>query len=309
MPSEAQPLFAALRRLLRPLVRVLLDRGLSFDRFAEIAKAVYVEVAEGEFGLPGRKQTVSRISVLTGLTRKEVVRLRESEKPQDTESEASFNRAARVVTGWRQEHPMEGTASGAAPLPMEGPGSFAEVVRRYSGDMPVRAVLDELLRVGAVRVREGEVELVYRHYIPPLGETRRLVYLGEDAGDLIATIGHNLTAPAGETRLQRKVFYDNVPAESLPALRAIARERGERVIDELVREMSVHDRDVNPAVAGTGRHRVVVGLYFAEEPFSPEGAPTPAGGRESAEQPRAPGTAGGTGTSRVRKSSRKPPEE
>lgn len=269
MKDASQALLSALRHLLRPLVRILIDRGVAFDRFAEMARAVYVEVAEREFALPGRKPSVSRISVLTGLTRKEVVRLLEAPRPEDAESAASYNRASRVVTGWLQEYPLEGTASGAAPLPLEGERSFAAVVKRYSGDMPARAVLDELQRVGAVRVREGEVELVYRHYIPPMGETRKLVYLGEDAADLIATIGHNLTAPAGETRFQRKVFYDNVPVESLEALRLIARGKGEQVLDELAREMSRHDRDVNPAVGGTGRMRAVVGIYYAEEVFNP----------------------------------------
>lgn len=292
MATDTRPLFAALRRLLRPLVRLLLDRGVAFEQFAEVAKGVFVEVADNEFGLPGRKQTVSRISVLTGLTRKEVVHLRETPWPEDSESTASFNRAARVVTGWLQDHPMEGTASGAAPLPMEGPGSFSEVVRRYSGDMPVRAVLDELLRVGAVRLRGGEVELVYRHYIPPVGETRKLVYLGEDVGDLIATIGHNLVAPAGESRFQRKVFYDNVPVESLPALRTLALEKGERVLDELAREMSRHDRDVNPDIGGSGRMRAVVGIYFAEDVFVPEDVSSAVSPSDDAKRTNHPATAG-----------------
>jgi hypothetical protein len=291
MASDTRPLFAALRRLLRPLVKLLVDRGVAFEQFSEIAKGVFVEVVASEFGLPGRKQTVSRISVLTGLTRKEVVRLRETPWPEDSESAASFNRAARVVTGWLQDHPMEGTASGAAPLAMDGPGSFAEVVRRYSGDMPVRAVLDELTRVGAVRVRGGEVELVYRHYIPPVGETRKLVYLGEDAGDLVATIGHNLNASPGDTRFQRKVFYDNVPVESLPALRTLAREKGERVLDELAREMSRHDRDVNPEVGGSGRMRVAVGIYLAEDVFVPEDASPAASPSDDAKRTNHPATA------------------
>ena len=265
--TDAAILFATLRRMLRPLVRILLHRGVAFDRFAEIARGAYVEVAEHEFGLEGRKQTVSRISVLTGFTRKEVARIREQPRPEDADGPAHFNRAARVVTGWLQDHPMEGTASGAAPLPLEGPGSFAEVVRKYSGDVPLRAVLDELSRVGAVRQRESEVELVYRHYIPPFGETRKLAYLGEDVGDLIATIGHNLTALPGATRFQRKVFYDNVPVESLPVLRDLARSRGEAVLDELAREMSRHDRDVNPQARGTERMRSVIGIYYSEEPF------------------------------------------
>lgn len=266
-PPDANSLFSAVRRLLRPLVRILLDRGVAFDRFVDLAREVYVDVAESEFRIPGRKQTVSRVSVLTGLSRKEVVRVRGRGAPDDGEAAASYNRAARVVTGWIQDHPMEGTSSGAAPLPVDGPGSFAELVRRYSGDMPVRAVLDELMRVDAVRMRGHEVELVYKHYIPPIGETRKLVFLGEDTADLISTIGHNLTASPQQARFQRKVFYDNLPLESLPAIRELAREKAERALDELAREMSRHDRDVNPAVDGTGRMRAVVGIYFSEEPF------------------------------------------
>lgn len=273
--ADANPLHSALRHLLRPLVRIVMQRGMAFEPFADIVRNVFVEVAQRDFALDGRKQTVSRISVLTGLTRKEVARQLGHPIAEDEEAAASYNRAARVVTGWIQDHPLEGTASGAAPLPVEGPGSFAEVVRRYSGDMPVRAVLDELRRVGAVRTRDGEVELLQRHYIPPLGDERKLVYLGDDAADLIATIGHNLGAEPGETRLQRKVFYDNVPTESLAEVRRIARERGERLLDDLARELSRHDRDVNPAKGGTGRVRIAVGVYFAEEPFGAEQNPAP----------------------------------
>jgi len=266
-PPHGLSLFSAIRRLLRPLVRILLDRGVAFDRFADLAREVYVEVAENEFRLPGRKQTVSRVSVLTGLSRKEVVRVQERGAPLDDQEAVAYNRAARVVTGWLHDHPMEGTATGTAPLPLEGPESFTALVRRYSGDMPVRAVLDELLHKDAVRMREGEVELVHRHYIAPIGESRKIVFLGEDAADLISTIGHNLTSPPGEARLQRKVFYDNLPVECLPELRRLSREKSERLLEELAREMSRHDRDVNPSVKGSGRMRAVLGIYFSEEPF------------------------------------------
>jgi hypothetical protein len=90
-------LHAAVMRLLRPLVRILLNHGVPFDTFQEIARWVYVEVADKDFELPGRKQTDSRISVITGLTRKDVARIRKVEKPEDRAAALSYNRAARVV--------------------------------------------------------------------------------------------------------------------------------------------------------------------------------------------------------------------
>ena len=274
VPSDTEArgaLHAAVMTLLRPLVRILLNHGVPFNTFQEIARWVYVEVAEKHFALPDRKQTDSRVSILTGLTRKDVARIRKVEKPDDRAEALSYNRAARVVSAWVRDYPMEGTVSGVSPLPVEGDeGSLSALIRRYSGDMPVRAVIDELLRVGAIRIRgNGEAELIYRHYLPHMGQQRKLVYLGDDVADLIATIGHNLESP-DNTQFQRKVFYDNIPVEHIESVRAVARKRGEAAIDALVHDMAAHDRDVNPKIGGSGRMRAMVGIYYHEEMFTPD---------------------------------------
>ena len=254
-------------------MRILLQHRVPYDAFADLAKWMYTDVASKEFAIPGRKQTISRVSVLTGLNRKEVDRVQKLPPPTDEESAHEYNRAAKVVTGWVRDYPMEGTPSGTAPLPMEGAQSFSTLVRRYSGDMPVRAVLDELLRLGAIRrTADGEVELLHRHYLPPQGETRKLVYLGHDTSDLISTIAHNLNATPDQTFLQRKVYYDNIPVEHLAQIRQAARAHGEPMLDALASEFSRHDRDINPAVEGTQRMRAVVGIYYYEEPI-PENPP------------------------------------
>jgi hypothetical protein len=152
-----QALSAAIRKLLRPLVRILLRNHISFGAFSDLAKRVYVEVAIEEFGLPNRKQSVSRVSILTGLSRKEVGRVRQLPIPNDAEAVGRYNRAARVVTGWvRDEFFSDGQANPAV-LAVEGTGStFAELVRRFSGDAGPGGP-DELLRNGLVSVwrRQG----------------------------------------------------------------------------------------------------------------------------------------------------------
>ena len=276
-------LLAAVLHLLKPLVRILLRHGVPHSTFAEVARWAYVEVADKHFALPGKKITDSRISVLTGLTRKEVARIRAETLPEDTESFQSYNRAARVVSAWALEYPAKG---GAKRLPLEGEHSVASLVKRHSGDMPVRAVVDELLRVGAIRLGpEGDVELLNRHYLPPQGERRKLVYLGEDAGDLISTIAHNLEAAPKDTFFQRKVFYDNVPEPQVAEARAVARRLGEQTIDKLLIELSPFDRDVNPSVEGEGRMRVVTGIYYYEEAFHPDKADSPPRGADDRRDP------------------------
>ena len=267
-----QALSAAIRKLLRPLVRILLRNHISFGAFSDLAKRVYVEVAIEEFGLPDRKQSVSRVSILTGLSRKEVGRVRQLPIPDDAEAVGRYNRAARVVTGWvRDEFFSDGQANPAV-LSVEGTGAtFAELVRRFSGDVPVRAVLDELLRNSLVeRLAEGKVRLLTRAYVPRTEETEKLSILGTDASDLVRTIDHNLRAGEAEALFQRKVAYDNLPADVLPQLRALTRERAQAFLEEMDRWLSQHDRDVNPSAQGTGRKRGGIGIYYFEEDF-PEG--------------------------------------
>ncbi len=267
----SQALASTVIRVLRPLVRILLRNGVPYGAFAELAKRVYVDVARRDFALPGRKQTQTRISVLTGLTRKEVHRLLALPPVEATEALERYHRGARVIGGWLRDPRFRAPDGSPRPLPVEGEGGFAELVRAYSGDMTPRALLDELERVGAVaRDAEGRVVLRTRGYVPA-AEADRLAILGVDVADLIETIDHNLQAREPEARrFQRKVMYDNLPAEALPELRRLARERGQALLEELNAWLAERDRDVNPAVTGTGRKRAGVGVYYFEADYDEE---------------------------------------
>ena len=205
-PKPLQALSAATLQLLRPLVTILLRNNVSHRTFAELAKRVYVEVANAEFGIAGKKQTTSRIAILTGLTRKEVQRL--LAQPPDTEpvSAKEYHRASRVITGWVRDPDFGDGKGHPHPLRMEGKrASFSTLVKRYSGDIPIRAMADELLRVGAVKqLKDGRICLLSRGYTPQKGPVEKLQVLGSDTADLIMTIDHNLTknppSPASNAR-------------------------------------------------------------------------------------------------------------
>lgn len=265
---QTEALHWAIRTLLRPLVRILLRNGMPFRAFAEHAKKAYVDAAMQELALEDRKPSLARASVITGLTRKEVSRLAAQEAPDPGTTER-YNRAARVVSGWVRDRRYHDARGRPASLPLEGGrASFADVVKRYSGDMPARAVLDELLRVGAVRqLHDGRIRLVSRAYIPRTGEEEKLGILGTDVAALISTIDHNLTSPPEDAFFQLKVSYDNLTAEDLPRLREGTAKKAYALLKELDRIWSRRDRDVNPNVQGTGRKRAMLGIYYHEDDF------------------------------------------
>ena len=97
--QDRPALAAAVRSVLRPLVRILLRNKVDVWTLVETVKQIYVDVASKEFPAADRKPTVSRVSLLTGLTRKEVSRLWEQDESTGVDS-ARYSRAANVITGW-----------------------------------------------------------------------------------------------------------------------------------------------------------------------------------------------------------------
>ena len=257
----------AVGQILRPLFRVLLRNSLSFNAFVEIAKRAYVEVAMQEAGVPGKKPSISRASILSGLSRKEIQRVL---KTADGHSEPleRYNRAARVIAGWvRDPDFLDQDKNPKALAPQdEGKINFAELVRRHSGDVPARAMLDELLRVGAVeQIKGGTIRLLDRVYVPRSSELDKLGILGTDVADLISTIDNNLQHSGTDLLFQRKVMYDNLPAEALPKFRSLSGTQAQALLERLDLWLSQHDRDSNPMVTGSGRVRAGIGIYYFEE--------------------------------------------
>lgn len=268
-----QMLSAAVIRVLRPLVRLLMRNGMSYGSFSDLAKRVFVEVADKDFGIDGKKQTVSRVSVITGLSRKEVSRVQSlPAAADDTAQQEQYNRAARIISGWVNDKKFHDEQGQPAELPIEGAEkSFSSLVKKYSGDVPVRALLDELLRVGAVIKEENKLlSLKERAYIPRAGDIENVAILGVDVAGLLNTIDNNLQPEQKQALFQRKVYYDNLPEEALEELCAMTREHGQALLEKLNKWMMQQDRDTNPDAGGTGRMAAGVGVYLFHEKIDEE---------------------------------------
>jgi len=220
MNDIPQTLLAATASILRPLIKMLIRYGISYAAFTELAKHLYFEIGKNDFAIPGKKQTSSRISTLTGLSRKEVARL-ESLPPHQHALDASrINRAARVISGWIRDEEFLAKNKEPADLPFEGEKqSFSALVKRYSGDITARTIADELLRVDAISMSpDGLIHLNTRAYVASANDIDKITILGTDVSNLIKTIDHNITKP-DNSYLQRKVAYNYIPEEDLPDIK------------------------------------------------------------------------------------------
>lgn len=256
---------SAVIRLLTPLVRLFIRNGVSYGTFCELAKKAYVDVASGEFAIPGKKQTVSRVAVLTGLSRKEVKRVSGLSESDDIDLTDRYNRAVRVINGWRNDFTYQDRKGNPKELYFEnGEFSFSSLVKAYSGDMPPRAMLDEMLRTGVAKMNNGKIKLMTKGYIVQKGEAEKISIMGTDVGELISTINNNIVNDPAGAFFQRKVSYDNIPEDAWLTVKKNVEKMSEDFIDSVNTVISSYDRDNNPLIKGEGRRKAGLGIFYFE---------------------------------------------
>ncbi len=270
-PVAAPPktLVAAVRALLRPLVRLLIAKGVGLPAFTELVKDAYVDVAMNEFPVGEKKQTDSRISLLTGVHRKDVKRLR-TQKRRPITAPKTIGLGAQLVARWVGS--KETTDSQGLPIPLPrhpakpGQPSFDALVEQVSKDVRPRAVLDEWIRLGVARLDDaGNVVLNQLAFVPEKGFQEKAFYFGRNVHDHLAAGAHNLLAD-GSPLLDRSVHYSNLTPESADALQAAAERTGMQsllALNRMALELSAKDKDNANAT-----RRVNFGLYFFKGPTS-----------------------------------------
>lgn len=244
---------------MRPLVRLLLRYGITAPAFQELARKEFTDVAFDDFPVSGRSQSASRVAVITGLSRKEVARLRAL--PHLEEADTTWrNRAASVLSSWTIDADFLDRKGDPLDLPFDGASpNFCDLVKAHAGDVTPRAIVDELMRTGALEEAEGKLRMTSRGYVPADDTKALLDILGEDTAELIETIDHNVQTD-DDRLLQAKVLAENLPAEHYDEFIRYSKTLARHMLDELTRWLT--ERDLGDDEGGTDkRYEVGLGLY------------------------------------------------
>lgn len=161
-----QSLISNCYQLLLPLTRLLLRLGISWRELSELMKRAYVESAAADYAEKRRPVNTSRLAIMTGLTRKEVKRVRDLLRRGERFDAVRNSAADSVLLGWYSDPEFHDSIGRPAMLEADGlEGSFHALCRRYAGDLPAGAMQKELMRVGAVElVESGRLRLLRDHY-------------------------------------------------------------------------------------------------------------------------------------------------
>ena len=146
--------------LLQPLARLFLRFGRGYREYSELSKAAFVSVAAEDYGVHGRPTNVSRIAAMTGLTRKEISRLRDRIEAGEAAITERKTPLQEVVSAWQSTEEFLNESGEPATLPLNGErGSFKSLVRQFAGDIPEGAMRKELQRIGAAELVDDALRL------------------------------------------------------------------------------------------------------------------------------------------------------
>ena len=277
-PLDTTKLHSAVVRLLRPLVRLFVRRGITFPAICEMLRELYVNVAEHDFALSGKEQTDSRVSLLTGIHRKEVRRLRGAGAPVNIVP-ASLSRTSRILARWLASPDTADPDGRPLPLPRVAPPgepSFEALVASITRDVRPRAVLDEWLdQKLATLSADDVVTLLETAFVPQAGDDQQLYYFGRNLHDHAAAAVRNVLGE--ESRfLERAVHYDGLSQD-------VARDLEARSRDLALEALRTANREAHGACEADpgGQWRWNFGVYIYAEEVVPPAADAAATGFEA----------------------------
>jgi Family of unknown function (DUF6502) len=147
-----------LKKLLEPLSRLAFDCGFSVNELHSMLREAAVRSAAGRQLEDERRINISGIAATTGISRGEISRiLKYGEIATDKVSNGRQNPINRILAAWHSDTRFLTANQLPAELDLYGRGfTFESLVRRHGRGIPVRAIFDELTRIGAVELTASQ---------------------------------------------------------------------------------------------------------------------------------------------------------
>jgi hypothetical protein len=255
--------------MLKPIIKILLKIGVSYKQFAQITRSLFVEVASSEFGVRGRETNVSRVSIITGISRSEVTKIRkELEKSNDKEEEfiPTLNNASRVLTGWYSDATYKDGKG--EPLVLcfdadEGP-SFTELNKRYGGDVPATTMLKELHKTESVKIDKDEnITVLKRYYMPSQLSPENVHRTALVVADICETLHYNLLRDSKQkSRIEGRAQNSFIRKKDIPKFHKFVDVEGQKFLEKIDEWLTKYD--VSHDHENEDLTRLGMGLYYLQ---------------------------------------------
>jgi hypothetical protein len=269
---EKEAVLSVFAELVRPLMRVAFEYGISAGEIAGVVRRTYIEALEARLLDQKRSTTDARLAVVAGLAKSDVTALREALRagaPHSLRTPVSLDQVTNLLTVWHTHTGFSG-AYGLAmeldlvPTPGSPRRSFRELVDAACPGADGEALLDELVAAGSIEVIDSmTVRCLSRAYVPKGADVKRIERMGRFLAVVAANFVHNLLRVSPEpVYFERTVVSDEPISEAgRDKFLALAGERGQELLTELDTFLT---RLAGSERSETGK-KYGVGVYFFED--------------------------------------------
>ncbi|HPU51692.1 MAG TPA: DUF6502 family protein [Burkholderiaceae bacterium] len=267
-PKPEDLVIAAVSQILRPLIGLLLANDIKYGSLVELIKRLMVDGARERVPGAGGERAVSRVSVATGIHRKEVKRLLES--PGAEAPLAGRSLAAEAFTRWMTDARFQDGQGRPAQLPRYAggaePESFETLARSVSRDVHPRTLLEELLRLKIVSLVHDRVVLTAEAFVPSAEQGQILRFLADNLHDHVAAAVTNVEGGA-DRFLEQALFADALHPDSVLQIERLARQHWQTLLRELTPQLqALVDQDRGTPESADARVRI--GMYSFSAPLN-----------------------------------------
>lgn len=255
----------AVRRIMRPFVRLLISHQLTYPLLIRILKSVYIEVAEADFSGDTAPLSDSRVNLLTGIHRKDIKKLR-NERPESGQPAAAASLGAQLVAEWLGSDRFAGAGGEPRALPLkttdpDAPGFDTLVAEVCRQDIRPRVILDEWIQLGVARLENDHVVLNTGAFTPERGFDEKVFFFGKNLQDHVAAGADNLRGRESP-HFDRSVYYDQLSPDSIGELKDLAGELGMQALTRLNRRaLALQKADSARSTRNESRYRINFGIF------------------------------------------------
>lgn len=264
-------LVKAVTLLCKPLIRLLIEKGVTFPQFRELMKTLYVDVANEHFSLDNKQPSDSRIFVLTGVHRKDIKRIRELAEQDELPITSSASLSGEIVARWTSmaEYLDEkGKPRQLLRTEKDNQPGFDQLVSSVSKDVRPKVVLDEWLRLNMVSIKGDYVALSRSAFVSNKEFNDMAYYLGHNVHDHLASCVNNILVN-DDPMIERSVYYASLTEKSVNKLRSIANKKGNELLQHLNKQaIKLYDAD---KLKEDANYRMRLGVYWFQAPLNKNG--------------------------------------
>ncbi|MBE9563619.1 MAG: hypothetical protein IMF17_00135 [Proteobacteria bacterium] len=258
-------LVKAVNMLCKPIIRLLIEKGITFPQFRELMKELYVEVADEQFSLDDKKTSDSRIFVLTGIHRKDIKRIRQQNAAENQQITSSASLSGEIIARWSSMPEYLDDKNKPRQLLKNGKdkdAGFDDLVSSVNKDVRSRVILEEWLRLNIVRLEDDYVVLNKSAFVTNKEFKEMAYYLGHNVHDHMASCVNNILEE-DDPMFERSVYYASLTEKSVNKLKVMAGKKGDDLLQYLNKQaIKLYDADKHKDDA---TYRMRLGVYWYQK--------------------------------------------